>query len=429
MMPTVDNFRSLFGVLFLLGLAWLASSARNKIPIKTVLAALGLQIAVAAVIFAIPPVRMSLAGISDGLKALQAATAKGTQFVFGYLGGGGTPFEMVMPENNFILAFQVLPLMIVISALAAMFWHWGILEKICEGMGFLMRKTLGLSGPASLGAAASVFLGMVEAPMVVRPYLERMSRADIFLLMTAAMSTVAGTVMAIYIALMQTTVPEAAAHVIVASFMAAPGAVAIARIMQPPDGERSVDDDKPPPKFYQSTMDAFTRGVQEGVNIFISVLATAVVAVAFIAILDMSLDAFAPDVGGAPVTMNRLFGWILSPLMYMLGIPWKDAAPAGMLLGTKTTINELIAFISLSELPEGSLEPRTRMMMIYVLCGFANFGAVAIMVSGLSAMCPSRRPDFLDLGMKSLGSGTLTNLLNGTLLGCVPFALLSSAMS
>jgi len=429
MMPTIDNFRSLIGVVFLLGLAWLASSARRKIPMRTVIAALGLQIAVAAAIFAIPPVRGALAAVSEGLKAMQAATSKGTQFVFGYLGGGGTPFEVVIPENNFILAFQVLPLMIVISALAAMFWHWGILEKICEGMGFLMRKSLGLSGPVSLGTAASIFLGMVEAPMVVRPYLERMSRADIFLIMTAAMSTVAGTVMAIYIALMQRTVPEAAAHVIVASFMAAPGAVAIARIMQPPETASSVTDEKPPPKFYQSTMDAFTRGVQDGVNIFISVLATAVVAVAIIALLDMGLEAFAPDIGGAPVTMNRVFGWVLSPLMYMLGIPWKDAAPAGMLLGTKTTLNELIAFISLSELPAESMEPRTRMMMIYVLCGFANFSGVAIMVGGLSAMCPSRRPEFLDLGLKSLGSGTLTNLLNGTLLGCVPFALLGSGGS
>ncbi|MAP94775.1 MAG: nucleoside:proton symporter [Ponticaulis sp.] len=414
-----DNLRSLIGFLLLLGVAWLLSGDRQRVPLRTVGFAIGLQIVFAAVMFNVPPLRMGLQSVAAGLGVLQEATRQGTEFVFGYLAGGAEPFEVSAPENNFILAIQVLPLMITVSAVAAVLWHWGLLERLCRAIGYVLQRTLGLSGPVGLGTAASIFLGMVEAPMIVRPYLQRMSRADIFLIMTAAMSTVAGTVMALYIALLQTKIPEAASHVIIASFMAAPGAVAIARIMQPPEEGDVKLAEKPPPKFYQSTMDAFSRGVQDGVNIFISVLAFVTVSIAMIALCDIALAAWLPEVGGSAITIGRVFGWLLSPVMYMLGIPWEDCLEAGRLIGIKTTLNELLAFIELSLIPESDMAPRSRMMMIYMLCGFANFGALAIMIGGLSAMCPDRRADFLDLGLKSMWAGIMANLMNGALMGVV----------
>lgn len=414
-----DNVRSIAGYFALLGLAWFLSSARQRIPVRTVLSAIGLQVLIGLVLFAVPQIRAALNSISTVLEMLLAATAKGSQFVFGYLAGSAPPYEVVQPENNFILAFQILPLMIVISAIAAMLWHLGILSRICRGIGFLLERSLGLSGPVGLGTAASIFLGMVEAPLIVRPYLERMSRADIFLIMTVAMATVAGTVMGLYIALLQSTIPDAAAHVIVASFMAAPAAVALSRIMQPPESEPLSLAEQPPPKLYQSTMDAFSRGVQDGVNVFISVLAMIVVSVAIITFLDMCLAALLPPLSGEEVSVGRIFGWGLSPLMYMLGIPWEDCIQAGRLVGTKTVLNELLAFIELANVPEGDLSPRSRMMMIYILCGFANFGALAIMLGGLTAMCPARRSDFMDLGLKSMWAGIMTNLTSGALIGMV----------
>ena len=194
-------------------------------------------------------------------------------------------------------------------------------------------------------------------------------------------------------------------------------AIAIARIMQPPEEADAVQSELPPPKLYQSTMDAFARGVQDGVNIFIYVIAMIIVSVSIIALADIALGVWVPDVNGSPVTAGRLLGWGLAPVMYMLGIPWDDCVDAGRLVGIKIVLNELLAFIDLAGIPPEEMAPRSRMMMIYMLCGFANFGALAIMVGGLSAMCPDRRPDFLELGIKSMWAGIFANLMNGTLMG------------
>ena len=420
---TFDNLRSLLGVVLILGVAWLLSSNRRNTPFRSIGLALGLQVSVGVLVFALPPLRQALGSVTYVVKALQAATGEGVRFLFGYLGGAPTPYEEAYPENGFLLAFQVLPLILVISTLAALFWRWGILSRICRGLGYIFERTLGLNGAVGLATSASIFLGMVEAPMIVRPYLAKMSRSDIFLIMTTAMSTIAGTMMALYIAMMERTVPEAAAHVFVASFMAAPGSVAIARLMSPPSAEAGDDVRKPPPKLYTSTMDAFSRGVQDGISIYISVLGMILVSVALIALANSGLAAIAPDLDGAPLSFERILGWVFAPVMYLLGVPWQDAADAGVLLGTKVVLNELLAFIQLSTLDDGTMSARTRVMMIYVLCGFANFSAAAIMIGGMSAMCPDRRPDFLDLGLKSVLSGSMTNLLNAALIGAAPAAL------
>ena len=415
----IENARSFLGIFVILLLAWGFSSRRWNVPYRSVAIALAIQAGIGILVFTVPGLRDGLAGVTGIVSALQAATLEGTEFAFGHLAGGDAPYDVTQPQNSFIIVFQVLPMIMVVSTLAAITWHWGILESICRAIGFLFRRVLNLSGPAGLGAAASVFLGMVETPMVIRPYLNRLSRADILLVMSAAMATVAGTMMAVYIALLLPSVPGAGAHIIAASFMSAPGAIAIARILEPPGADARDFETQKLPKFYQSTMDAFMRGVQDGLSVFLSVVAMIIVSVAIIALIDNSLAAFAPAIGGEALSAGRIFGWIFSPIMFAIGIPWADCAEAGRLLATKLMLNEFLAFLDLTGIPEDAIEPRTRLIMIYMLCGFANFAALAIMIGGMSAMCPDRRDDFMQLGMKALLGGFLANMMSGAIIGTI----------
>lgn len=425
MVFTIDNLRSLAGVAFVFALAWALSTNRKQFPWRIAAVALAIEVVLAAAMLMAPPLRAALGAVSAGLDGLQAATVEGEKFVFGYLAGGAAPFDVAHPENSTVLAFGILPLIIVVSALSALLWKWGVLEWMCRGLGWVLRKTMGISGALGLATGANIFLGMVEAPLVIRPYLAKMSRADLFVIMTTGLATIAGTVMALYASFLSGTSPDAAGHILVASFMAAPGSIAIARVMMPEAVEdRSAEVEKAP-VLYRSSMDAFARGVQDGVNMLIAVVAMLLAAVAFVALANMILAALLPEIGGSELTIGRIFGWIFSPLMWMLGIPWQDAMPAGELMGTKTALNELIAYLDLSKIGAADIEPRTRLMMIYALCGFANFASVAIMIGGLSAICPERRDDFADLGLKSLVAGTLTNMLSAALIGLAPFAWLA----
>jgi CNT family concentrative nucleoside transporter len=288
----------------------------------------------------------------------------------------------------------------------------------------VLQRLLGLSGALGVSTASNIFLGMIESPLVIRPYLANMAKADLFLMMTAGLASIAGTVMALYATFLKPSVPEAAGHILVAAFMSAPGAIAIARIMAPPTA--SSDSETPPalPTLYRSSMDAFTRGVQDGVALLIQVVAMLLAAVACVALVNAILAALLPAIGGAPVSLGRVFGWLFAPVMWLLGMPWSDAPAAGALMGTKVALNELIAYLDLARLGQGAVEPRTRIMLIYALCGFANFGSVAIMLGGLSTICPERREDILNLGMRALVSGTLTNMMNGALIGLAPLSLL-----
>jgi CNT family concentrative nucleoside transporter len=383
-----------------------------------------LQAAVAFFMFAAPPLRAFLAALSTGLDALQAATLTGSRFVFGYLAGGPAPFEITHPEANMLLAFGVFPLLIVVSTLSALLWRWGILEVICRGLGLALQRLLGLSGALGLSTASNIFLGMIEAPLVIRPYLARMTKPDLFLMMTTGLASIAGTVMALYATFLKASVPDAAGHILVAAFMSAPGSIAIARIMAPPLASSDSEKAAELPVLYRSSMDAFTRGVQDGVMLLIQVVAMLLAAVACVALANAILTAVLPAIGGAPVTLGRIFGWIFAPLMWLLGMPWSDAPAAGALMGTKTALNELIAYLDLSHLAPGAIQPRTRIMLIYALCGFANFGSVAIMIGGMSSLCPERREDIVDLGLRALLSGTLTNMMNGALIGLAPLSFL-----
>jgi CNT family concentrative nucleoside transporter len=424
-----DNARAIVGALAIVAAAW-ALGGLKRPPVRLVLSALALQIGLVLLMFGAPPVRQGLFALSGAVQALSNATRAGSAFVFGYVGGAAPPFPVFEPSNAGSLAFQALPLILVISALSAVFWHWRLLQLVCGGFAFLFRRLLALSGAASLGVAANIFLGMVEAPILVRPYLERMTRTELFTIMTAGLATVAGTVLVLYATMLEPILPGATGHVVAASIMNAPAAILIAGLMVPdPDrGRRVVEAGKTESGGgaaeelrHASTIDALVTGVGDGLRLYLSVIAMLLVFVALVALANGML-AVAPDVAGAPLSVERIFGWIFQPVTWAIGIPWSEAGPAGALYGVKTALNEFIAYERLSALGD-FISPRTRLIMTYALCGFANFGALGIMLAGLTTMAPGRRAEIIALGPRSLLAGSLATLLTGAIVGALPGGL------
>lgn len=415
---TIDHWRGLLGVFVILAIAWALSENRKIIPWRLGAAAMGLQVALLAFITFMPGAHQTLSGVDKALDALTAATYEGLRFTFGYLAGGPQPFEVTNSNNLFILAIQVLPLMIVISALSAVLWRWRVLEFLCRGFGAVFERTLGIGGPVSLATAANIFLGMIESPLTIRPHLPTLTRSEMFIVMTTGMATVAGTVMAIYAVLLRPTLPDAAMHILVASFMAAPASVFVARLMIPELPGAKQTSGESARVHYNSTIEAFAQGADEGMKVFLSVIAMLIASTALVALLNSMLGIF-PDVFGGPISIERLCGWVLAPLAWIMGVPWHEAEKAGGLMGIKATLNELIAYIRLSEIPAGEMTDRTRLILTYALCGFANFSGAAIMVGGLSSVCPERRSEIGELGLKSILSGILTTSMTAALAGSI----------
>jgi CNT family concentrative nucleoside transporter len=404
------------GLTVLVSLAWVLSEDRRSVRPRLILAGLGIQLLLALLLLKLPPVKRVFLTLNDMVLALQEATRAGTSFVFGYLGGAEAPFETLYPQNAFVLAFQALPLLLVISALSALLFHWRVLPLVVRGFAWLLRKTMGIGGALGLGAAANIFVGMTEAPLLIRPYLRSMSRGALFGLMTCGMATIAGTVMVLYASILGSVVEDAMGHILTASLISAPAALMIAGVLVPhaadqPPGERlELGHD------YGGSMDAVTRGTLEAIPLFLNIIAMLVVLVALVTIANQILVLF-PSVADEPLTLQRLLGWLMAPVVWLIGIPWAEAQTAGALMGIKTILNELIAYLELTGLPEGALSERSRLIMTYALCGFANFGSLGIMIGGLGAMAPERRREIVALGMKSILAGTLATLMTGAVVG------------
>jgi CNT family concentrative nucleoside transporter len=402
------------GFFVLLGLAWLLSENRRAIAWKTVTGGVVLQWLLAVLFLQVPVVQVLLVRLNDVMLGLQTATDAGTAFVFGFLGGGPLPFEETRPGASFVLAFRALPLILVVSALSALLFHWRILPRIVDAFAWLLKRTTGIGGPAGVSVAANVFVGMVEAPLFVRPYLARLSRGELFIVMTCGMATIAGTVMILYATIIRPLVPDALGHILTASVISAPAAIAIAALMVPGGGDdepvRSVAEE------YGNAMDAVTQGTMRGLALYLNVVAMLLVLVAMVALADQ-LFALLPSVAGEPMSLERLFGWLFAPLTWLMGVPWHEAPTAGSLMGTKTVLNELIAYLNLAALEQGSLEPRSVMILTYALCGFANFGSLGIMVGGLTTLLPERRAEVIALGGRSIVSGTLATCCTGAIVG------------
>jgi CNT family concentrative nucleoside transporter len=406
----------LLGLAAILALAWCVSEDRKHIPLRTVVGGLALQIALAVLLLRFPPVKRVFLLLDDAVNALQKATDAGTGFVFGYLGGGPAPFQVTDPASSFILAFRALPLVLVIGALASLLFYWGILQRVVHGFAWLLRRSMGIGGALGLGAAVHIFVGMVEAPLLVRPYLASMSRGELFALMTCGMAGIAGTMMVIYATILGPVMPNALGFILIASVISTPAGLAVAAIMIPFDvaANRPVDMITDDPA--TGAMDAIVRGTAAGVKLLVNIIAMLLVLVALTSLANAGL-ALLPAWHGAPVTLQRLLGLVFAPVMWVIGLPWPQALLAGQLMGTKTVLNELVAYLNLAQLPPGSLSARSQLMLITALCGFANLGSVGIIIGGVGAMIPERRSEVASLGLRSLFSGTAATCMSAAVVG------------
>jgi len=318
--------------------------------------------------------------------------------VFGYLGGAPAPFQVSDVSSNFVLAFRALPIVLVISALSALLFYWRVIPALVRGLSFVLEKAMRVGGVVGLSTAANVFVGMVEAPLFVRPYLAQLSRGELFAIMAGGMASIAGTVLFLYGSILGRVMPDAVAHLLIASILSAPAALVIAFLMVPPGtttgAVMALKSDA------AGSMDALTRGTLEGAQLLLNIVAMLVVFVALVALVNLVI---------APYTLQGALGWLLAPLAWLAGVSWAEAREAGALLGTKTVINELVAYLDLANSKD--LSERSRILLTYALCGFANFGSLGIMIGGLGTMAPERRAEVVDLGIKSIVAGTLATCL------------------
>lgn len=413
-----ELLQGLAGLVVLLALAWAFAEERRRPPWRLLAFGLLAQLLLAVLFLRLPGARDIFLALNDAVLSLQQATQAGTSFVFGYLGGGDLPFDEPHPGAAFVLAFQALPLILVLSALSALLWHWRILRAVVKGFTWALKRSLGIGGPAGVATTANVFVGMVEAPILIRPVFAKLTRPDLFLVMTAGMATIAGTVMVLYAAILGPVLEGALGHILTASILSVPAAVVVARLMLPAAAAASPDDESIPVTDYASSMDAVTRGTGEGLRLLLNVVAMLIVLVALVSLLNACLGLL-PDVGGEALTLQRILGWLFAPLAWCLGLPWEEAVTGGRLLGTKTALNELIAYLDFAALPADALGERSRLILTYALCGFANLGSLGIMIGGLSALSPERQAEIVSLGGRSIVAGTLATCMTGTIVGLV----------
>lgn len=414
----MESLRALAGVVGLLAIAWLLSERRTAIVWRPVWGGIALAAALLVAIRLLPGVRTLIESMNGVLDALQAATAAGTAFVFGYLGGGALPYAPTNPAAGFVLATQALPLVLVVSALSALLFHWGVLGAIVRVFAWILVRTLGVSGAVGVSAAANAFVGMVEGPLVIRPWLARMSRGELFVVMNCGMATIAGTVLVLYATMLRPLLPDALGHLLAASVVAIPVSIAVAALMVPSD----TPPERTPLALTRedpNTIAAITRGTLEGLQLLLNIVAMLVVFVALVALANAGL-ALLPAVGGAPLSAERILGVVFAPLAWLVGVPWSEAAAAGQLLGKKTVLNEFVAYAELAAMPADVLSERSRLLMTYALAGFANFGSLGIMVGGLAPLVPEdRRADLARLAARSLPAGLLSTCITAALVGLI----------
>src|SRR3954471_16851381 len=402
-----DSIHALAGIAGLVVAAWLLGEKRLAVPWRAVGAGLALQLVMAVVFLKVAMIKEAFLKLNDALLVLEQATQAGTGLVFGYLGGGPAPFEITEAGATFVLTFRALPIVLVMSALSALLFYWRVLPAIVRALSRAIEKLMGVGGVVGLSAAANIFVGMVEAPLFVRPYLARVSRGELFAIMVGGMASIAGTVLFLYGSILRPVLPDAVAHLLIASILSATAALAVSFVMIPP--HFSVEAEKIEFQSEASgSMDALTQGTLAGAQLLVNIIAMLVVFVALVALVNYAV---------APYSLQGALGWALAPLAWLCGVPWSEARAGGALLGTKTVLNELVAYLDLSRMSD--LSERSRTLMTYALCGFANLGSLGIMIGGLGTMCPERRAEIVALGIKSIAAGTLATCLTAASVGLV----------
>lgn len=405
------QLQSGLGLLALCLLAWALGGFRRGVAWRVVVAGIGLQLALALALLHIPGMRAVFAVFGDAVNALAEATKAGTSLVFGYLGGGALPFTEATPGSSFILFFQALPLVLVVGALSALLYHWRVLPVAVAGLSRLLKRAFGIDGATGFATAANVFVGMVEAPLLVRPWLARLSRSGLFVVMTAGLATISGNTLVLYALFLAPVVPDAAGQLLTASLVSAPAAVLVALLMIP-ETERVTDaPEAPAPRLYDSAMEALTRGTIDGLQLLLGIMAMLIVFVALVALANMAIE---PLTG---MTLQRIAAVLFWPVALAMGVPAEHAMTVAASLGTKLVLNEFVAYLQLGMSGGAGLDPRSALILTYALCGFTNFGSVGIMLGGMVAMCPERRADIVKLGLPSLVSGTIACCMTGAVVG------------
>jgi CNT family concentrative nucleoside transporter len=412
------SLQALLGIAVFVALALPFSSSVRSIRWRIVAIAVALQFVICFVLLRVPFIANALQYLNKAVAAISQATQAGTSFVFGYIGGAPPPFAVTSPGALSIFAFQVIPIIIVVSALSAVLWYWRVLPFVIRGIAWVFERTLGTTGPAGFAVTANVFVGQVEAPLLVRPYIAKMTRYELLLLMTAGMAMIAGSMMVVYSAMLASHFDNMLSQLLTKSLMSIPASILFAYVMLPDDSQSA--DHAEPGRLYTSTMDAITRGTTDGLHIWLNVIAILIVLIALVAMVNLAI-AELPLVGGAPLSLERIIGWVFAPLAWLMGIPWGEAPTAGSLLGIKTVLNEFIAYLKLADLGPETLSPRSRLITIYALCGFANFASMGIQISGIAAMAPERRADLNELAFRSLVGATLASCMTGAVVGIVAF--------
>ena len=410
-------FQSIAGLLTFAGIAWLLSENRKQVKLNMAVIGIVLQLLVGLILLKVPIFRDFFLLLNRLVLSLEEATTAGTSFVFGYLGGADLPFIEKFPGAGFILAFRALPLVLIISALSALLFYWKILPLVVKAFSWALQKTMGLGGTEGVGVSANIFVGMVESPLFIRPYLQRMTRSEIFTLMTSGMATIAGTVMVLYASILKTAMPNIMGHILTASIISVPAAITISKLMVPETDELTPGELTIAERA-TSSMDAVTKGTLQGVELLLNIIAMLVVLVALVYLVNLILGLF-PEFGGKPVSLQRLMGYIMAPIVWLMGIPFNEASTAGALMGTKTILNELLAYLELSRLEPGTLSPRSMLIVTYAMCGFANPGSLGIMIGGMGTMAPTRRAEIVALGFRSIIAGTLATCMTGAVVGII----------
>ena len=404
--------QSLIGIVVLILIALPFSESIQEIKVKFIIYALLIQTSLAFILLEIPFISSFFDVMSIAVESLRLSAIEGSSFVFGYLGGGEAPFEVSNNQNLPIFAFTFLPMLIFLSALSALLWHWKILPFLIKLLAKLFEKPLDAKGPIGLAATANIFLGQLEAPLLIKPYLNKMNQRDLLIIMTVGMSTIAGSVMVLYITWLDDKFSGVIGHFLTASILSVPAAIMFSNILIP-SAQTELKTAKEDLKMYESSMDAISVGTKDGLNMFLSVIASLIVFLSLVALADFMLGII-PNVYGEPISLQRIAAFIFAPIAWLMGIPFSEIIPAGNLLGTKTIFNELIAFNDLRDLDTNILSERSQLIMLYGICGFANISSVGILLGGLSAICPDIRGTLLKIAFRALFAATLASCLTGT---------------
>jgi concentrative nucleoside transporter, CNT family len=419
-MAIMAQFQGVIGVALILLLCWAISENRSARPgWRWIAVALAVQLLLALLIVRVPLIWDFVTLANHAVSAIERATLVGSSYMFGYLGGAPLPFALPAgTQPPLVIAFQILPLIIVFSAISALLWHWGVLRRAIAGIDWALRRTLGVSGQVGLAGGATMFLGVVETPLVLRGALVRMSRADLFASMTLIMATISGAILVLYATTLSKVLPDAVGHMIAASLISLPAAILIARLMVPGSPSEASQSQNEAALKYDSSIDAIVRGTADGVQLFLAVIGVIIVVFALVNLVDQ-IFALLPLIEGEPLTLRRAFGWVLAPLMWAVGVPWDQAPAAGALMGTKAILNEYVAYLDLAALPVGALDTRAMLITTYALCGVANLASVGLLVSTIGTLAPERRAEVAALGLKSWIAGNAASALTGAMVGLV----------